>query len=90
LDAEDIKSGGARYPGERQSGTRLARGPRRASERQVGDGFEGCLSFLLFAELRETIDELSEFEFEDESAEGTAAAIIPGIIDALEQEKLDL
>ncbi|MQA89789.1 MAG: hypothetical protein GEU90_06090 [Gemmatimonas sp.] len=44
----------------------------------------------LFAELRETIDELSEFEFEDESLEGQAAAILPGIIDALEQERQDL
>ncbi len=44
----------------------------------------------LVAELRETTDEMSEFEQEDESVEGDAAAIIPGIIDALEQERMAL
>src|SRR5215470_13821865 len=42
------------------------------------------------AEFHESLDELPEVEFEDESVEGTALAIIPVIIDALEQERLDL
>ena len=42
----------------------------------------------LFGELRDIIEELSDFELEDESIDGSAAALLPGIIDALNEERM--